>query len=222
MYRTGQTQIVFPSPSKLFRPGVTAIIILLVSGFLLSTFAGNFAINFFALSAQGVLNGRVWQILTYPFVSNSPINLIFSGLMLLFVGSAIEREWRTASFLLLWLVISIGCGLLWIIVNILFNINFIGMGAAGCTYGLLATMGLLFRGQRLFFFFVTIESQYLVLILIAIGILMSLAVPINLIWIAGASIAYIYVKLRWRMASQGGVNISSTEPTRSDGFVDID
>jgi membrane associated rhomboid family serine protease len=222
MYTTQQTQITFPSPTKLFTPGVTTIIILLIAGFLLSTFAGGFAIDFFALSAKNVLHGRIWQILTYPFVSNSPFNLIFSSLMVLFIGSIIEREWRTTSFLLLWLVISTGCGVLWMIVNIFFGKNFIGMGAAGCTYGLLATMGLLLRGRRFFMFFATIESRYLVLILIAIGILMNIATPINLIWISGALIAYLYIKLRWRMASQSSRTIQTIEQRRTDGFVDID
>jgi len=122
--------------------------------------------------------------------------MIFSGLIVLFVGSAIEREWRTASFVLLWLVISVGCGLLWVIVNLLTGNNFIGMGASGCTYGLIATMGLLFRGRRFFMFFVTVDSRYLVLILIAIGILMNIATPINLVWISGAlAVSYTHLTL---------------------------
>ena len=222
MYTTGQTQMTFPSPTKLFTPGVTAIIILLIAGMLLSLFAGDFTTSFLALSAQSVLHGRIWQLITYPFASGSFMNLLFSGLMVLFLGSAVEREWRTASFILLWLVISVGCGLLWVIVNLLFGKNFIGVGASGCTYGLIATMGLLFRGRRFFMFFVTIDSRYLVLILIAIGVLMNIATPINLVWISGALIAYLYIKLRWRMVSQSQIDIPSVEQRRPGGFVDVD
>lgn len=222
MYTTGQTQISFPSPTKLFTPGVTAIIILLITGMLLSLFAGDFTMSFFALSARNILHGRIWQLVTYPFASGFFVNLIFSGLMVLFLGSAIEREWRTASFVLLWLVISVGCGLLWVIVNLLTGNNFIGMGASGCTYGLIATMGLLFRGRRFSMFFVTVDSRYLVLILIAIGILMNIATPINLVWVSGALIAFAYIKLRWRMASQSHRRIPSVEQRRPSDFVDID
>jgi membrane associated rhomboid family serine protease len=222
MYTNGQTQMSFPSPTKLFTPGVTAIIILLIAGMLLSLFAGDFTMSFFALSASNVLHGRIWQIVTYPFVSSLPINMIFSGLIVLFVGSAIEREWRTASFILLWLVTSVGCALLWIIVNLLTGNNFIGAGASGCTYGLIATMGLLFRGRRFFMFFVTVDSKYLVLILIAIGILMNIATPINLVWILGALIAYVYIKLRWSMASRSQGSVSSVKQRRSGDFVDVD
>jgi membrane associated rhomboid family serine protease len=222
MYTTGQTQMTFPSPTKLFTPGVTAIIILLIAGMLLSLFAGDFIINFFALSSQNVLHGRIWQLVTYPFASGSPINVIFSCLIILFAGSAVEREWRTASFVLLWLVTSVGCGLLWIIVNLLTGNNFIGIGASGCTYGLIATMGLLFRGRRFFMFFVTVDSRYLVLILIAIGILTNIATPINLVWISGALVAYAYIKLRWRMASQSQGSVPPVKQRRTGDFVDID
>jgi len=222
MQTMGQTQLSFPSPTKLFTPGVTTMLLLLIAGILLSTFASGFTTSFLAVSAQNVLHGRIWQLVTYPFVSNSPMNLVFSGLMVLFVGSAIEREWRTASFLLLWLVISVGCGLLWVIVNLLTGNNLIGQGASACTYGLIATMGLLFRGRRFFIFFATVESQYLVLILIAIGILMNLTQPINLVWISGALVAYVYIKLRWRMASKSQRSTPSVEQRRPNGFVDID
>ncbi len=222
MYTTGQTQMNFPSPTKLFKPGVTAIIVLLIAGMLLSMFAPGFTTSFLAISAQNVLHGRIWQLVTYPFVSGSPLNLIFSGLMVLFIGGIVEREWRTASFLLLWLVVSVGCGLLWVIVNLLFGLNFIGMGASGCTYGLITTIGLLFRGRRFFLFFIAVEARYMVLILIAIGILMNIATPINLVWVSGALVAYAYIKLRWRMVSQSHRSIPPVEQRRSGSFVDVD
>jgi membrane associated rhomboid family serine protease len=222
MYTTEQTQMTFPSPTKLFTPGVITILVLLSAGILLSTFAPGFTTGFLAVSAHNVLHGRIWQLVTYPFVSDSPMNLVFSGLMILFVGSIIEREWKTTSFLLLWAVVSAVCGLLWVVVNLITGNNFIGMGASACTYGLITTMGLLFRGRRFFMFFTTVESRYLVLILIAMGILMNIATPINLVWISGALVAYVYIKLRWSMASKNSGGVSSVEQRRAKGFVDID
>lgn len=222
METTGQMQSAFPSPAKLFRPGVTTIIVLLVAGILLSTFSRDFMMSFLAISAQNVLRGKIWQLVTYPFASDSAVNLVFSGLMVLFVGSVIEQEWRTASFLLLWLVTSMGCGLLWVVVNLFTGNNFAGMGASGCTYGLIATMGLLFRGRRFFMFFIAVPSQYIVLILIVIGVITNLAQPINLVWISGALIAYLYVKLRWYLASQNRGSRQPAEQRPYRSFVDID
>lgn len=212
----------FPSPTKLFTPGVITILVMLITGILLSIFAPVFTKGFLAVSARNVLHGRIWQLITYPFVSDSSMNLIFSGLMVIFVGSTIEREWKTASFLLLWLVISVVCGLLWVIVNMVSGNNFIGMGASACTYGLIATMGLFFRGRRFFMFFTIVEARHLVLILIAIGILMNIATPINLVWISGALVAYGYIKLRWSMASKSSRAVSSAEQKRANTFIDID
>jgi membrane associated rhomboid family serine protease len=222
MYTSQQTQVNFPSPTKLFTPGVVIILVLLVTGVLLFTFAPGFTTGVLAIGPRNVLRGRIWQLVTYPFISDSPMNLIFSGLMVLFVGSLIEREWKTVSFLLLWLVVSVGCGLLWVVVNLIFGTNLVGMGTAACTYGLLAAMGLLFRGRKFFIFFTTIESQYLIIGLIAIGILMNIATPINLVWISGALVGYLYIKLRWRLASKSPKSISPEGQTRSSGFVDID
>jgi membrane associated rhomboid family serine protease len=223
MYETQQqVQISLPSPTQLFTPGVIIILILLIAGGVLSAVAPGFAAGVFAVSASNVLHGKVWQLVTYPFVSDSLINSFFSGLMIIFAGSAIEREWRTASFLLLWIVISIVCGLLWVVINLATGNDFVGIGASAGIYGLIATMGLLFRDRRFFVFVATIESKYLVLILIAIGILMNISTPINLIWISGALVAYAYVKLRWSLASRGFRRNQAVNQSRSNSFVDID
>ena len=207
-----EMQVVLPSPSKLFTPGVTVILALCVVGFVLYAVAPGLASGVFGLSADGVVGGRIWQLLTYPFISDSAMNLVFGGLMILFVGSAVERQWQTASFLWLWFVVSFCCGILWVVVSLLIRSNPIGMGATVCTYGLIATMGLLYRGQRFLLFFVTVEAYHMVIGLIVIGILLSLAVPMTLIWIAGAPVAYLYVKAKWRLAAG-----RPRRPTRQGG-----
>ena len=222
MYDNQQIQMAFPSPAKLFTPGVITILILLLAGLLFSIFAPGFTTAFLALTPSSVLHGRIWQLVTYPFISGSPINLIFTGLMVLFVGSCIEREWKTSSFLLLWLVISAVTGLLWVIVNFITGNNFVGIGASACSYGLIAAMGLLFRGRRFFVFFAAVEARILVLILIGAGILMNITAPMNLIWMTGALVSYGYIKLLWRMGRESSRDVSSVTRQRASGFVDID
>jgi membrane associated rhomboid family serine protease len=218
----GRPQVTFPSPARLFTPGVTVILILSLIGFLLSVFASSAAIGFLALSARHVLHGRVWQLITYPFVENLPMNLIFTMLMVLFIGSAIEREWRTASFLLLWLVITVVCGAIWVLVNLLLGLNSIGCGASACSYGFIATLGLLFRGKSFFVLFATVKAEYLAMILIGIAIIMNIMTPMNLVWVLGALVAYIYVKLCWRVGVQESRNVKPRGRSKPDSFVDID
>jgi membrane associated rhomboid family serine protease len=213
-------ELAFPSPRKLFTPAVTCILILLVAGFALLSYASDWVINYFALSAGGILQGRIWQLVTYPFFDTCGWTLVFDGLLVLFIGSAVEREWRTGAFVLLWLVVSVVCGLVWIIVNAILGRNFIGMGSASCAYGLIAVFGLLYRRKRFLALFWAVEAQHIAWALIVIGIVLRIPMPITWIWVTGALVAYLYVKLRWRIS-----NAAKAAPSRNykpQSFVDID
>lgn len=220
-YFETRSQMSFPAPSKLFTPAVTIIIILMIVGFVIATYAPMLASDYLALSSNGVFSGKVWQLVTYPFVNRCAQEIIFGGLMILFIGSSLERQWRTKSFVALWLVITLGCGFLWVIVSMLFGGNLLGMGTAGCGYGFLATYAVLNRGRRVFMLFVTLEAQYLAMIFIAIGLIMSIASPLNLIWVSGAGIAYLYVKFRLQNRDRSVKQYSSKNKS-SGSFVDVD
>lgn len=215
-----QVQLAFPSPKRLFTPGVTAVLVLSVIGYLLFVLAPGFAGGAFGLSAGGVLHGKIWQLLTYPFVYDNPMNLVFSGLMVLFVGSIVEREWGTASFLGLWLAVSLGCGILWALAGLLTGSNAVGTGAAACSYGLIAAMGLIYRGRRLLVFFASVEAQHLAIGLIVIGVLMNLTSPMMLVWTAGAPIAWLYARARTR---HGASRSTRPAPQGTKGrFIELD
>ncbi|HSW02863.1 MAG TPA: rhomboid family intramembrane serine protease [Sedimentisphaerales bacterium] len=196
-----QMQVVLPSPKRLLTPGVVGILALSVAGYLLSVLGPPSFAGALGLSADGVLHGRIWQLLTYPFVCGSVLNQTIDCLVVLFVGSAVEREWRTASFLWLWAVVSVVCGCLWVLVSLIVGGNYLGMELAACSYGLIATMGLLYRDTRFLVFFTTVEAQHLAVGLIVMGILLNLVNPMGLIWVAGAAVAYLYVKAKWRHAA---------------------
>jgi membrane associated rhomboid family serine protease len=215
-----EMRIVFPSPEKLLTPGVVLVLLLAVLGYVGGLVAQNTVLGVLALNPQAVLHGRVWQLVTYPFV-NAPLPLVLNGLVILFIGSAIEREWRTASFLWFWLTVSVCCGVLWVLIGLLSR-PVVGYGSGACAYGIIATFGLLFRGRRYLFFFATMEAQHIALVLIAMGFLLSLSAPITAIWVAGALVAYVYVKARWSLSARASM---SPSPRRSGGkgqFVDID
>ena len=216
-----EIRLALPTPEKLFTPGVIVLISLLVAGFLGLALGGDPVGRALALSPLAVLHGKIWQLVTYPFL-NGPIGLICNGMVILFFGSAIEREWRTASFLLLWLIVTVTCAILWIVLNLLMNYSMAGAGAGVGGFGIIAAFGLLFRGRRFFAFLGTIEAQHLAIGLIAIGVILSLPVPITLVWVAGALVACVYVKARWRLQARPTVRPG---PQRSGGkgkFVDID
>jgi membrane associated rhomboid family serine protease len=175
------------SPRKLFTPAVAAIIVLMIVGFTISTYAQAFVMAHLGLSASSVVaQGRIWQLLTYPFVTGNSRTLIFNGILVLFIGGSLERKWHTAAFIIFWLVVSVTCGLLWVAVNLATGNNFVGLGAAALAYGLIGGFALLFRRRRVQVLFWTVKAQYLALFLIAIRIMLGIPQSITWIWVSGA------------------------------------
>lgn len=215
-----QLQFQMPSPSKLFTPAVTVILVVMVMSLLVTLFTGRLVTDLFGLSRQGLTRGMIWQLVTYSIVNPNPMQLIFNGLGVLFLGSMIERQWHTMSFVFLWLVVSVVCGLAWILLDASMGANNIAVGANACIYGMLGTFGILFRRRRFFMFFATLETKHLVWILLAIAVLMSLSQPTMLIWILGAPIGYGYTKLIWKISSERASTIS--ENTQTSRFADLD
>lgn len=215
-------QLALPSPKKLFTPAVTTIIVLMIIGYTLISYAGDFVINHLALSGAGVIHGKIWQLLTYPFFEGCSRNLIFNGFLLLFVGSSIEREWHTGPFILFLLVVSVTCGVLWVIVDLLLPRIYIGLGMSACGYGLIAAFGVLFYRRLVFTILWTVEAQYLAWLLIGIGIVLGIPQPITWIWVSGAAVGYAYIKLR-QQQNVGRAKIRhSAGRDRGGDFVDID
>jgi membrane associated rhomboid family serine protease len=221
MYQT-QTQNQFYSPTKIFTPVVTTILALLIISSILTMSKPDFMLSFFAISSQGLLSGKVWQLITYPFVNGISICFVFSCLVVLFVGSAVERQWRKKSFLLLWLVTSFVCGLIWLLISLAAGGNYVGAGVSSCVYGLIATFGILYRGQKVFIFLTVLKAQYAALILIAIGILLTIMQPMGLIWVSGSLVAYFYIRLRLKISEQTATTHKKSISEKSGRFVDID
>jgi membrane associated rhomboid family serine protease len=215
-----RTQVILPTPQQLFTPGVTAILVTMFAGFLVSAFGGPGATNLLALNPAKVLHGMIWQVATYWVIEPSPWGLVLNGLIVLTVGSAVERHWRTASFLALWMVVCMVTAVIWVVVCLVVG-DSIGWGATSGCFGLVGAMGLLFRGQRFFFFLATVDARVMSLILIGVGALMSLIVPITLIWVLGAVVAFVYIKLLWMGAQRSGA--PTTRGRYKPGtFVDVD
>jgi membrane associated rhomboid family serine protease len=216
-----EMKMVFPAPEKLLTRGVIIILSLLVAGFLGLSLRQEAVFRALALSPWGVFHGKIWQLVTYPFL-NGRWGLLWNGLLVLFVGSAIEREWRTSSFLWLWLIVSVACGILWILVNLLMNVSVTGFSANACGYGTIAVMGVLFRRRRFIFFFATMEAQHIAIALIAIGVILSLPNPITLVWVAGALVGYAYIKARWSLQARPAARPRVGRSGGKGQFVDID
>jgi membrane associated rhomboid family serine protease len=211
-------ELVIPSPKKLFTPAVTVILILMVAGYALVNYAPDFTSSHLALSTAGIFSGKIWQLVTYPFVDPNALILIFECFIVVFVGSNIEKEYRAGGLVSLWLIVSVSCGLIWVLVCWLIGRNYIGFGSWGCGFGLAAAFGVLFYKRRYIAWFWVMEAQYVSWGLIAIGAIFCIPQMISLLWLSGALVAYLYVKLKRAHT----MSMPSIEQRRPQGFVDID
>lgn len=215
-----QVQFQMPSPTKLLTPAVTTILVFLVVGFTLIVYARDFTFLYLGLSKSGIFSGRVWQLITYSLI-NGGCGLVFNGLIILFFGSLIERQWKTRYLLMLLLTVGIVCGLVWILISILLGKDLVGIGSASLAYGLIGAFGLLFRKQRFWCFLWTLEAQTIAWIMIVIGLVGGIAWPMLWVWVSGALIAYLYIKLWWKIQNHRQ-SYASSPSTQMNGFVDID
>jgi membrane associated rhomboid family serine protease len=194
-------QFQMPTPSRIFTPAVTILLVLMAAGYVLMLAAPR-AIEWLGLVPDAITRGQMWQLVSYVFGERFAMNLLFNAMAVLFIGNMIEREWRARSLAGLWLSASIVCGLIWTAVNLLAGKNGVGFGAGPCVYALLGAFGLLFGKRRFFFFVAAVQARWIAAILIGLGLLMSLGRPISIVWIIGAPVGYLYIALVRRLASR--------------------
>jgi membrane associated rhomboid family serine protease len=216
-----QVQLHLPSPSKLFSPVVTSLLILMVIGYALIHYATDFTLQYLAISANGVFSGKIWQVITYSFINSCPWNFIFNLFVVLFIGSMVERQWRSGGFFLLCLSISVICGVGWVLVSFILRQGYIGIGTDAIAYGLIAAFGLLFRKQRFWFYFFVMEAQMIAILIIGLGLIIGIANPVSWVWVSGAGVSYLYIKGRWAFLDRDRSPVGSSA-IRDSGFVDID
>ncbi len=216
-------QVELPAPSKIFTPWMTTFLILEILGFALIHHAPEFTINNLAISRACFLEGKIWQLVTHGFLESCWWNLIIDCIVLLFFGSALEREIKTGSYFLLWLTVILNCGLLWLLVNVLFGLNAPGIGAGSFAFAQMAAFGMVFWDQKFYLYLSVIKAQYVSWLFIGAGIVLGIQTPLVWVWVGGAGLAYLFMKLRKKIfeefAGSGGRVRSRSGPR---GFVDLD
>ena len=130
----------------------------------------------FALIPVLVMNGYIWQLVTYSLLHASFSHLFFNMLTLWFIGSYLERDWGPRRFIECYLFCVIGAAI--VTVAIAYT-HFLGMnpqaetvGASGGIFGLLMAFGILYAEQEMFLFPLPfrIKAKYLIGIWIVVAI----------------------------------------------------
>ncbi len=149
-------------------PAVKGLLIAIAVGFVLQLSLENFlgvsATYWLGFSPEAFFSGRLWQILTYPFLHGGMGHLMLNALVLYTMGSELERRWGTKRFLWFYGLCAVGGAILHSIVWLALSLFGYGgaaelggipvIGASGSLYGLMVGFGMLFGEAVILVFFI--------------------------------------------------------------------
>lgn len=140
-------------------------------------------VGYLGLSAQRVFDGHIYSLITYPFLSQSIIEVILNCLMLWLMGSEFEANWGQKRYLKFILTTVIGGAILYLGVVALFFQNsviysFPLTGFAGIVGALCLAYAVIYP-DRIFSFLMVIpvKAKYFCMILVVISLYQGIASP---------------------------------------------
>lgn len=146
-----------------------------------------------------------WQFVTYMFVHENMIHLLFNMLALFFFGIGVERYWGSKEFLIFYIVCGLFSGLISFLIYILCGMwNVFLMGASGAIYGVLLAFAVIYpRTKILLWGIIPVPSPLLVIIYFFIetfGVLFGNSSGIsNITHLGGFIVAWLYILLRMKI-----------------------
>jgi membrane associated rhomboid family serine protease len=108
-----------------------------------------------ALAAGPVVEGEVWRLVTWSFVDNDPLSLLFAALTLYWFGRDLAAAWGTRRFLLSWVGFAAASGLAAVLLALALP-SLAGLAWGGpwaVLSGLLVAWGLLFPERQMLLYF---------------------------------------------------------------------
>lgn len=167
------------------RPRLSATAILMgicIAVFVLQTLIppiSRFLDDFLALSARGLKYGLLFQFITYQFLHDGLLHLLFNMVTLWFFGRTVEARLGTRRYLELYFLSGVMGGLLHVTLHWIFPVRFPDVavvGASASVCGLIAAFAALDPEQNILFnFFIPMRAKWLFFISLGIALLFVLA-----------------------------------------------
>ncbi len=173
--------------------------------FLLQIVSYRTSLTYGALSVWGVNRGRVWQFVTYMFMHYDFFHLLFNMLGLFIFGKIVENRMGSREFLLFYLVVGIGSGIItYIIYRFTGTMNPV-VGASGAIYGLLFAFAVYFPHSQIYLWgILPVRAPILVLIYAVISLFSQISGRqsgvAHLTHLFGFVVAYLYFIIRLRIS----------------------
>lgn len=113
-------------------------------------------VSILGLSAGGIFNGFIYQLITYPFVEVQLMSFLFNSLIVWFIGSELERQWGMKIYLRFLLLTVVGVGIVYTLVNLIFffgtPVYFSSLhGLSGINFALLIAYSMLYPDRQMAF-----------------------------------------------------------------------
>ncbi len=218
MPRSGPITLSLPAFSGVTRKLILANVAVFVALGLLHWIAPQ--IEFFLgahllLEPRAVFHGEIWQLVTYSFINQYILGILFGMLTLWFTGALLEPSFGARWLSELYFTSVIGGAILASAISFthIFGLrpDVPAVGAWTGIFGLLVAIGMLFGDQEfLFWFLIRIKAKYMVAIyiLIAVALLLKQADSFGaLLQLSGALCGYLFV----RFAPRRGLAFGLTE-----------
>ena len=127
-----------------------------------------------ALSTEGLGRGFIWQLITFPLVNFDVMGVVFTGLLLWFIGSDLENLWGSNKYLAYVVLMTILSGLAFILLS-----SFISGGAFfGMSFlssALCVSYAVLYPNRVFqFFMVIPVKAKYFCMILAGISVYQGL------------------------------------------------
>lgn len=158
---------------------------------------------YLALTPVAVLDGMVWQPLTYMFVHANFSHLLFNMLGLLFFAPQVERELGSKDFLLFYLLTGILSGLASLGIYLVTGASYVSLvGASGVVFAVLLAYAVLFPMSQIYVMgLLPIRAPVLVAIYAAIEIASEVfkfsASVAHLTHLSGLLFAWLFFVIRY-------------------------
>jgi len=168
-----------------------------------SPLAHDFVSVYLGLIPKLVMQGMIWQLVTYSFLHFQLLHLLFNALSLWMFGSQLESDWGSKRFLEFYFFCTVAAALTTVAMS---YTHILGLspatttiGASGGIYGLLVAFGVLYGESEIMMFPLPfrIKAKYFVwgiVFLTLVGAIQERGGVANFAHLGGLLFGYLYLK----------------------------
>ena len=207
-----QVQMQLPRLTFLCKYIIIAYVGVFLANTILAQIAGINLLPYLALSLEGLLSGFVFQVFTFPFIDTALMSVLFNALIIWFLGSELEAKWGTTFFAKFSLVSTLGSGLFYILIAVIFGgkASFIH-GLNGLNLAMILAYGIIYSERTMIFMFIfPMKARYFCAILAAIELYMAFfSAQAFAAWTHLSAMAIAFGYLKYASLAARGVTLSS-------------